>query len=109
LPVHEDYLWGNPAFAVALLLAQSFLEARWEMDAGTATEVDKLPLHVYRRDAQTESKPCAEVLLTEDAVERIVEEGLIPLISFKDRDIVRVARFQSIADPPRALAGCWSK
>ena len=109
LPVHEDYLWGNPAFAVALLLAQSFVEAGWEMRAGTATEVDKLPLHVYRRDGQPESKPSAEVLLTDDAVERIVEEGLIPLISFKDRDIVRVARFQSIADPPRAPAGRWSK
>jgi type VI secretion system protein ImpC len=109
LPVHEDYLWGNPAFAVGLLLAQSFSKAGWKMRAGTATEVDKLPLHVYRRDAQPESKPCAEVLLTEDAAERIVEEGLIPLISFKDRDIVRVVRFQSIADPPRALAGRWSQ
>ena len=36
------------------------------------------------------SKPCAEVLLTEDAAERILEEGLIPLVSFKDRDVVRV-------------------
>jgi len=109
LPVHEDYLWGNPAFAVALLLAQSFLDAGWEMRAGSATEVDKLPLHVYRRDAQPESKPCAEVLLTEDAAERIVEEGLIPMVSFKDGDLVRVVRFQSIAEPPRALAGRWSK
>ncbi len=106
-PVHEDYLWGNPAFAVALLLGQSFGEAGWEMRPGTVAEIDKLPLHVYVHDGQSEPKACAEVLLTEEAVERMVEEGLIPLASFKGRDVVRVARFQSIADPPRALAGRW--
>ncbi len=61
------------------------------------------------RDGESEPKPCAEVLLTEDAVERMLEEGLIPLVSFKNRDLVRLARFQSIADPPRALAGRWSE
>jgi type VI secretion system protein ImpC len=109
LPVHEDYLWGNPAFAVALLLAQSFSEMGWEMRPATVTEIEKLPLHVYLRDGGSESKPCAEALLTEDAAERILEEGLIPLVSFKDRDLVRVVRFQSIAHPPRALAGRWAE
>jgi type VI secretion system protein ImpC len=106
-PAHEDYLWGNPAFAVGLLLAQSFTEAAWEMRPGTVTELQKLPLHVDRSNGESESKPCAEVLLTEDAVERLVEEGLLPLVSFKNRDQVRIGRFQSIADPPHALAGRW--
>lgn len=107
LPVHDDYLWGNPAFAVALLLAQSFGEAGWEMRPGTVTEIDRLPLHVYEKDGEPESKPCAEILLTEDAAERLLEQGLIPLVSFKNRDLVRVMRLQSIADPPRGLAGRW--
>jgi type VI secretion system protein ImpC len=106
-PAHEDYLWGNPAFAVALLLAQSFTEAAWEMRPGTVTEIQNLPLHVDHRDGDSSAKPCAEVLLTEDAVERLVEEGLLPLVSFKNRDHVRIGRFQSIADPPKALAGRW--
>jgi len=109
VPVHEDYLWGNPAFAVALLLAQSFSEAGWEMGSGSTSEIANLPLHVYPRDGGSESKPCAEVLLTEDAAVRVMDEGLIPLVSFKDRDLVRVVRFQSIADPARALAGRWLK
>ena len=109
LPVHEDYLWGDPAFAVALLLAQSFSHAGWEMRPGTVTEIDRLPLHVYGKDGEPESKPCAEVLLTEDAAERLLEEGLIPLVSFKNRDLVRVMRFQSIADPARGLAGRWDR
>jgi type VI secretion system protein ImpC len=106
-PVHEDYLWGNPAFAVALLLGQSFSEAAWELRPGTMAEIERLPLHIYVGDGGSETKPCAEVLLTEDAAERLVDEGLIPLVSFKGRDVVRVVRFQSIADPPRSLAGRW--
>jgi type VI secretion system protein ImpC len=107
LPAHEDYLWGNPAFAVALMLAQAFSEDGWEMHPGRVTEMDRLPLHVYGKDDESESKPCAELLLTEDAAERILEEGLTPLMSVKDRDQVRVMRFQSIADPLRGLAGRW--
>ena len=107
-PVHEDYLWGNSAFAVALLLAQSFSESGWAMRPGMRTEIGGLPLHVFGKHAESESKPCAEILLTEDAVERILEENLMPLVSFKNRDSVRVVRFQSIADPPRELAGRWA-
>ena len=77
------------------------------MRPGKVMEIDRLPLHVYGKDGESESKPCAEILLTEDAAERLLEEGLIPLVSFKDRDLVRVMRFQSIADPPRGLAGRW--
>ena len=109
LPAHEDYLWGNPAFLVAMLLGQSFSESGWEMRPGTVTEVGSLPLHVYGLDGESEPKPCAEVLLTEDAVERMIEEGMIPLVSFKNRDSVRVARFQSVAAPPRPLAGRWGE
>jgi len=32
----------------------------------------------------------------------------MPLISIKGSDRVRLARFQSIADPATALAGRWS-
>jgi type VI secretion system protein ImpC len=108
-PAHEDYLWGSGVFAVALLLGQSFSEAGWEMRPGQFAEIEKLPLHVYGGDSGSQVKPCAEVVLTEDAVERMVEEGLIPLVSFKGRDVVRVARFQSIAEPAQALSGRWSK
>jgi type VI secretion system protein ImpC len=108
-PAHEDYLWGNGAFAVALLLGQAFSEAGWAMHPGQINEIEKLPLHVYVRDGESQVKPCAEVVLTEEAVERLVEEGLIPLVSFKGRDVVRVARFQSISDPSRPLAGRWTK
>ncbi|HVN22286.1 MAG TPA: type VI secretion system contractile sheath large subunit, partial [Dongiaceae bacterium] len=104
-PSHEEYLWGNPGFALAQLLSQSFTESGWSMRPGSASQMDNLPLHTYRLNGEPESKPCAEVLLTEEAVERILDLGLIPLISYKGRDSVRVGRFQSIAEPQQPLRG----
>ena len=106
-PAHEDYLWGNPAFACALLLAQSFSEYGWDMRPGTHSQIDGLPLHLYENDGESELKPCAEALLTEEAAERVMECGSMPLVSMKWQDAVRVVRFQSIAEPLRALAGQW--
>lgn len=106
--VHEDYLWGNPAFACALLLAQSFNEYAWDMRPGTHSQIDGLPLHVYEHDGESELKPCAEALLTEEAAERILDAGVMPLVSLKGQDAVRLVRFQTIADPLRTLAGRWN-
>ncbi len=79
------------------------------MKPGSMSEIDRLPLHVYEKNGESKSKPCAEVLLTEEAAERILDEGLIPLVSLKDRDSARVMRFQSIAEPLRGLAGPWDR
>jgi type VI secretion system protein ImpC len=106
-PSHNEYLWGNSAFVVALLLGQSFSEAGWEMRPGNLSQIENLPLHTYRVEGDSQLKPCAEVLLTEEAVEHILDHGLIPLVSYKGRDSVRVGRFQSIAEPHRPLAGRW--
>ena len=108
-PAHEDYLWGNPAFACALLLGQSFSQGGWDMRPGMVSGIDGLPLHVYERDGESELKPCGETLLTEDVAEKMLEMGLMPLVSLKGRDAVRLVRFQSIAAPLRALAGRWAK
>jgi type VI secretion system protein ImpC len=108
-PDHSHYLWGNPAFACALLLAQSFSAYGWQMRPGIILEIEDLPLHVYKEEGESRTKPCAEVLLTEADAEEIMEKGVIPLLSFKNRDRVRVARFQSVADPPASLAGRWDR
>ncbi len=107
-PQHDDYLWGNPAFGCALLLAQSFSKDCWEMRPGSHNEITGLPLHVRQHDGESELKPCAEALLTEGAAERMLECGLMPLASLKGTDAVQLVRFQSIAEPLRALAGRWS-
>jgi type VI secretion system protein ImpC len=106
-PEHEDYLWGNPAFVCALLLAQSFSESGWDLRPGQRAELDRLPVHVYQHEGSSELKPCAESWMTVDTAGQIMESGLMPLASIKGQDQVRLVRFQSIAQPLRALAGPW--
>ncbi|HEY1207391.1 MAG: type VI secretion system contractile sheath large subunit [Bryobacteraceae bacterium] len=106
-PEHESYLWGNPAFACVYLLGEAFRQAGWDMQPGLAREIDGLPLHVYKEDGESKVKPCAEVLMTEEGAEALLENGVMPLASIRDRDAVRLIRFQSIADPLAPLAGRW--
>ena len=107
-PEHERYLWGNPAVACAYLLGEAFSRYGWRMRPGIMSQIDGLPAHVYKDGGESQLKPCAEVLLTESAVEMLLEQGFMPLVSYKDSDRVRVARFQSIASPAAPLAGQWS-
>jgi type VI secretion system protein ImpC len=107
-PEHEHYLWGNPALACICLLGQAFAKSGWEMRPGAIRDIDGLPAHVYRRDGESHLKPCAEALLTEKAANAMLEKGLMPLLSLKDRDVIMLQRFQSLADPLAPLAGRWS-
>ena len=105
---HNQYLWANPSFACALLLANSFSNSGWEMGNALQTKIDGLPTHLFQQDGETKTKPCAEVVLTENACERLLEQGLMPLLSYRNSDLVRLARFQSIASPLKSLRGRWS-
>jgi type VI secretion system protein ImpC len=104
---HDGYLWGNPALACACLLAQTFSETGWNMEGRLYRDVGDLPAHFYDDDGQPRMKPCAEAVLLERAVERILDFGIMPLQSFADRGAIRLVRLQSLADPPTALAGRW--
>jgi type VI secretion system protein ImpC len=107
-PEHEHYLWGHPAVACAYLLGEAFTRFGWDMRPGAVQEIDGLPAHTYREDGETQLKPCAEVLLTEDAAEILLDRGFMPLASIKGTDRVRLVRFQSVAEPPASLAGRWN-
>jgi type VI secretion system protein ImpC len=106
-PYHGNYLWGNPSIAAALLLGEAFSGSGWEMRPGDVLEIGGLPLHLYRRDGETVAQPCAEALLTDRVAVRLLDAGLMPLLSQKNGDAVRFAGFQSIAEPATPLAGPW--
>lgn len=107
-PEHEYFLWANPAFACALLLANSFTQSGWEMKRRFSQDVEDLPLYVYKENGETKTKSCAETLMTQAAAERILEQGLMPLISFRDTDRVKLGRFQSISRNDESLQGRWN-
>jgi len=104
---HEQYLWGNSAIVCACLLAAAFRTSGWSLTGELQQELTGLPMHVYNSNGETNVTPCAEAFLTERAMEILIGKGLVPLLSIKGRDAVRVARFQSIAEPSAPLAGRW--
>ena len=67
-------------------------------------EIDDLPAHTYRDGGEARMQACAEAFLGERAVAALLGRGVMPLVSARDRNAVRVPRLQSLADPPTELA-----
>lgn len=106
-PEHDSYVWSNGCFAAAQLLAQTFATYGWEMRGRLMQDIDGLPLHVYKRDGEEIFKSCAEIPMTENGVNKLIASGLMPLVSYRSTDRVKLAMFQSIADPSTGLKGRW--
>ena len=105
---HESYLWGNPALVCAHALASAFQAEGWEMQTSGYSELGELPVYRFKESGETKVKPCAEAWLSERASERLEAVGLMPVLSIKGRDAVRLAGVQSAASPGRRLAGPWA-
>jgi type VI secretion system protein ImpC len=104
---HNLYLWGNASIACAYLIAEAFSRNEWNLRPGSILDIENLPLHLYKEAGESRTKPCAEVVFTEEAAEIILEKGIMPLLSYKNQDRIRLPRFQSMADPTANLAGRW--
>ena len=65
-------------------------------------------MHTWTVEGEREVMPPAETYLAERAAERLAAAGLMTLQSIKGRNAVRLAAFQSAADPPGALVGRWA-
>jgi len=84
IPVHSHFLWGNPALACLALLVSGTEE-------GDGLDLHHLPLHNYKEDGEWKMTPCAEVWMTEPQVSALMEQGFMPLVSFRDSDRIRLA------------------
>lgn len=104
-PVHEEFLWGNPGLAVALLLARAFTARGWDFEPGDEREIGDLPACTLVRDGEKELQACAEHYLGEQGGQALLEAGLMPVVSHRHRNAVTVMRFQSVAEPTAPLAG----
>ena len=101
------YLWGNPAFVCARLMTAAFVEKGWAFTPGDVLELADLPAHVYQEAGERVMQPGTEALLGERAVQAVLAKGLMPLLGHRQRNAVRLAQFQSLAEPTTALAGEW--
>lgn len=104
---HDQYLWANPSFVCGLVLAWGYRALGWEIRGRYQLSVDGLPTHVYSENGETKTKPCGETAMTHEACDALLEHGIMPIISFKDTDRVRLGGIQSIALPAKDLNGRW--
>lgn len=86
-PMHQHYLWGNAALACLTVLARADTDD---------LNIDHLPAHTYKQDSEWIMTPCAEFFMTETQVLALISQGLMPLVSYKDRPLVRLAGFRSV-------------
>ncbi len=93
-PSHEQYLWGNAAVACLAVLVRA------EPDN---LNLDGLPSHTYKQDSEWVMKPCGEFLMTETQVLALIDAGLMPIVSYKDRPLVRLAGFRAVNSAPLRL------
>ncbi len=104
--VEQDaLLWGNPALIATLLLANAWRDEGWGFSPPGNAAVTGLPVHVFTESGEKKLTPCGEILLTDRVAENLLALGVMPLASVRDRDAVRLLRFQSIAQPAAGLGG----
>ena len=106
-PEAEQYLWGHPALALGVLLGQLFAQSGWEMNPCAGLELGGLPVHLWRENGESHMTPCGEIWLTDTQAEKLLHYGLMPFQSIRGKDAIRLARAQSIHEPPAPLAGRW--
>ena len=105
LPEHGRFLWGNPALACGLAIGRQFLDQGEDFSARGQLDIDDMPAYSYKQDGEAQMQACAEAYLAEQAALRISQQGLIPLLSFRQRNAVRVGGLYSCSQDQRALAG----
>ena len=108
-PAHEDYLWANPAYACAVLLCRAFTAEGPDFHPDSQRRIDGLPVHIYRDGGELVMQACAEAFLSDRSANRMMQDGVMPLLSARREGSVLLGRFQSVASPPRALAGRWRR
>jgi type VI secretion system protein ImpC len=110
---HECFLWGHPAILCACVIADAFqtqvADEQTDVEAPGCGEVGDLPVHKYLEDGETVIKPYAEAWLTERAADRIVAGGIMPLLSRKDYNSIRLPSLHSVALPAGTLPLRWSR
>jgi type VI secretion system protein ImpC len=107
-PAHEHFLWINPAFALAQLIAAAFAEEGWSLRLGSQLTLTDLPTAIYHDGYDQVLKPCAEAAIDHDSAERMQQHGFMALVSHRGEASLQLPRFQSIARPAAALAGPWA-
>jgi type VI secretion system protein ImpC len=103
MPDHAHFLWGSAAMACAKLVGTAFKEGGGAFTLENHLDLLDLPAYTVSNEGEKELIPCAEIFMSDRAGDEISRRGLIPLMSYRHRNAVRVRNIQSISDPPTSL------
>ncbi len=99
---HNNYLWGNTAFALASCITESFAKYRWcpnIIGPQSGGAVEDLPVHTFESMGFLETKIPTEVLITDRREFELAEEGFISLTMRKDSDNAAFFSANSVQKP----------
>ena len=91
-PLDSEYLWGNPAL---LCLAVAAGPGR-----GSELDLHGLPAHAYEEDGEWRRRSCSKPIMNETEVYSLIDRGLMPIVTFRDTDRVRLAGLRAINGQP---------
>lgn len=99
-------LWGNPAFACAVVLARAFARDGWRLSPNADLDIGQVP--IARAGSAPGAAPAiTEARLTPAAAERLAESGLIPVVAFAREARLRVGGIRSVAGGSARLRAWW--
>lgn len=102
-------VWSSPAYAVAEVLARTFVAEGWRMEPPAGADVEDLPAWTEGSGDEARLHPVAETLLSDRAAESLLDRGLVPVVAHANRAAARLPRIQSVGDPPTPLRGPWGR
>ncbi len=101
---HEDYVWGNSAFAYASKINESFADAGWVVNISGGKNagglVRDLSTVQYNLGAEI-AKISAEVLITDAQEKEISEAGFLSLSPYKNEGVACFFGCQSVRKPEK--------
>lgn len=104
-PVHESFLWGEAGILCACAIIDGLQSGEVSLADITGGEISDLPVHKFTADGEIAIQPYAEVWLTDRAIDRMQQCGIIPLVGLKNSNAIRILSLRSVATKPNNLLG----
>lgn len=102
-------LWGNSAVLATVCLTLNYQNTGLkDMDLGAWLSMNEMPFYYYTdKDGDQIALPCTERLVNAKAAERLVSQGIVPVLAIQGRDEVRLGGLKSVRG--ELLAGPWGQ
>lgn len=94
---HESFLWGHSAILCACVAIDAIQAGDTGLTEFTGGEISELPVHKFIEDGEVVVKPYAEAWLTDRAVARVLDRGIMPVVPVKNQNTIRLNHLRSIA------------